>query len=153
MKVYRIFRRQWVPAPLEVVFAFFDRPENLNEITPPSLHFRILTPSPVPMHQGALIDYSIRLMGIPMRWTSYIAVYEPPRCFVDVQLRGPYSFWHHTHRFQAVNGGTEITDEVLYALPFGILGRVIHTLLVWRQLEYIFDYRSQRIQERFGATE
>ncbi|GBC81082.1 hypothetical protein HRbin10_00187 [bacterium HR10] len=151
MKLYRLFRQQWVPAPLEEVFAFFDRPENLNAITPPSLHFRLLTPSPVPMHQGALIDYSIRLLGVPMRWTTYIAVYEPPHCFVDVQLRGPYSFWHHTHRFVAKNGGTEITDEVLYVLPFGLLGRLAYALWVRRQLEYIFAYRRERIAELFGS--
>lgn len=152
MKLYRLFRKQWVPAPLEEVFAFFDRPENLNEITPPSLHFQLLTPSPVPMHQGALIDYSIRLVGVPMRWTTYIAIYEPPHCFVDVQLRGPYSFWHHMHRFVAKDGGTEITDEVLYVLPFGVLGRLVHSLWVRHQLEHIFDYRRERIRERFGGA-
>lgn len=153
MTVYRLFRQQWVPRPIEEVFAFFDRPENLSLITPPSLRFRLLTPSPIPMHQGAIIDYTIRLMGIPLRWTTYIALYEPPHRFVDIQIRGPYSFWHHTHRFDSVSGGTRITDEVLYVLPYGPLGRLAHALWVRRYLDHIFDYRRQYIARHFGPQE
>ncbi|MCS7176936.1 MAG: SRPBCC family protein [Candidatus Kapabacteria bacterium] len=151
MKLYRLYREQWVPKPLEEVFPFFERPENLSLITPPQLGFRLLTPSPVPMHQGALIDYTIRLLGLPVRWTTYIAVYDPPHCFVDVQLRGPYSFWHHTHRFIPENGGTRLIDEVLYILPFGPLGRLLHAVWVARSLDFIFSYRRERIRAFFGG--
>ncbi|MEN3026774.1 MAG: SRPBCC family protein [Chlorobiota bacterium] len=150
MKLYRLYREQWVPKPLEEVFPFFERPENLGLITPPRLGFRLLTPSPVPMHQGALIDYTIRLLGLPVRWTTYIAVYDPPHCFVDVQLRGPYSFWYHTHRFIPENGGTRLTDEVLYVLPFGPLGRLLHAIWIARSLDSIFSYRRERIRAIFG---
>lgn len=150
MKLYRLYREQVVPKPLEEVFSFFDRPENLNVLTPPELDFRILTPSPVPMHQGALIDYSIRLWGIPTRWTSYIAVYEPPYRFVDVQIRGPYSFWYHLHKFQYNGDNTLIVDEVLHLPPFGPLGRLFYRLWIRPRLEYIFDYRRKKITEIFG---
>ncbi len=152
MKLYRLYREQWVPRALSEVFPFFERPENLARITPPELDFRLLTPSPVPMHQGALIDYTIRLVGIPVRWTTYIAAYDPPHLFVDVQLRGPYAFWHHTHRFIPENGGTRLVDEVRYCLPFGWLGELVHELYVRRALKGIFDYRQERIQELFGKA-
>ncbi len=148
--VYRLYRKQRVERPIEEVFAFFERPENLDTITPPSLRFRILTPLPIVMKEGALIDYSVRISGLPVRWTTYIDRYDPPHNFVDVQLRGPYSFWHHTHRFTvAGSNATLIEDEVLYLLPFGVAGRAAHALWVRRQLEYIFDYRARRYRELF----
>ncbi len=151
--MYRLYRKQRVERPIEEVFAFFERPENLDTITPPSLRFRILTPLPIEMKEGALIDYSVRISGVPVRWTTYIARYVPPHCFVDVQLRGPYSFWHHTHRFTATgNNATLIEDEVLYLLPFGVAGRAIHALWVRRQLERIFDYRARRYRELFESA-
>lgn len=153
MDLYRLYREQWVPQPLETVFEFFERPENLGIITPPDLGFELLTPSPVPMHLGALIDYRIRLLGVPVRWTTYIAAYDPPNRFVDVQLRGPYSFWHHTHRFEPAGEGTLIVDEVLYMLPFWQIGRLIHRLSVRPRLEYIFDYRREKIAAMFGSQE
>lgn len=150
--MYRLYRRQRVEQPLEKVFAFFERPENLERITPPHLGFHILTPSPIPMQVGALIDYRIRLFGVPFRWTTYIARYEPPILFVDVQLKGPYSFWYHTHRFSADGeGATVIEDDVLYLLPAGLVGKVVHALSVRRQLERIFDYRAQVIATLFAA--
>lgn len=150
--MYRLFRQQRVEAPLEEVFRFFERPENLQRITPPELDFAILTPSPIPMHLGALIDYRIRLGGIPFRWTTYIACYEPPHRFIDVQLRGPYSFWHHTHRFHALEPEvTLIEDEVLYLLPAGPIGNLMHRLWIRRQLDRIFDYRRQQIAEIFRS--
>ena len=142
-------RRQFLPVPPEAAFRFFDRPENLAEITPAELGFRILTPSPIAMKEGALIDYTIRVLGIPVRWTTLITSYDPPRGFVDQQLRGPYSYWHHTHAFRAVDGGTEMTDTVRYLLPFGSLGNLLHALAVRRQLERIFEHRSRVIAGRF----
>lgn len=151
MQLHRIFRQQWVKQPVDIVFPFFERPENLAQITPPELGFELLTPSPVPMRMGTLIDYRIRLLGIPVRWTTYIALYDPPRCFVDVQLRGPYSFWHHTHRFEPREGGTLITDEVLYALPLGPIGNLAHRLWVRQELQRIFDYRKRRLDLLFNS--
>jgi ligand-binding SRPBCC domain-containing protein len=133
------------------VFGFFEKPENLARITPPSMGFEILTPPPIRMRQGALIDYTVGVLGVRTRWTSLIAEYEPPHRFVDVQLKGPYSFWHHTHRFQEEKGGTRILDEVRYMMPMGILGRMAHALWVGRQLNRIFDYRVRVIDAHFGG--
>lgn len=143
-------REQWVKTPLEEVFAFFARPENLAEITPGSMGFCILTPSPIEMKEGALIDYTIGLLpGLRMHWRTLITSYRPPHRFVDEQLKGPYTFWHHTHSFEARDGGTLLRDEVRYVLPFGPLGRLLHRLMIRRRLEEIFDHRAEVIAERF----
>jgi ligand-binding SRPBCC domain-containing protein len=146
---YVLERKLFLPVPPDEAFRFFDRPENLAEITPAELGFRILTPSPIAMKEGALIDYTIRVLGMPVRWTTLITSYNPPRGFVDQQLRGPYSFWHHTHAFRAVDGGTEMADTVRYLLPFGPLGALAHAVAVRRQLENIFEHRSRVIAGRF----
>lgn len=146
MKVHLLEQLQLIPARLEKVFPFFARPENLGKLTPSFLGFSLLTPSPVPMHVGALIDYVVSVNGVPMRWTTGISEYEPPHRFVDVQLRGPYSFWHHTHTFEAQGDATLIRDEVRYALPFGPLGEIAHALMVRRQLNTIFDFRRRFLE-------
>lgn len=151
--MYQLSARQTVPVARDEVFDFFARPENLGRITPSWLDFRILTPSPVPMRQGAIIDYRIGLGGMPTRWRTVISTHEPPERFVDEQLRGPYDFWHHTHEFETVPGGTLLRDRVVYDPPFGILGRIAHALLIRRQLERIFTHRHRVIAERFGAIE
>ena len=153
MRVYTLRREQWVAEPLERVFPFFAQPENLAQITPPDLGFRLLTPRPVSMEQGRVIDYTIRLLGLRVRWRTLITRYDPPRCFVDEQLSGPYSFWHHTHRFEHRDGGTWLTDEVHYALPMlliGPLGELVHALYVRPALVRIFDYREQVFAMLFG---
>lgn len=152
MKVYELYREQWVPRPLEEVFAFFSRPENLAKITPRSLGFQIITPQPIAMRAGTLIDYTVRPFGFPVHWTTLITDYEPPVRFVDVQLKGPYTFWHHTHTFAAAGGGTQLTDRVRYALPFGPLGRIANLLAVRRQVRGIFDYRERVIADQFGGA-
>lgn len=149
MITYHLHAEQFVAKPLEEVFAFFERPENLARITPESLGFVILTPLPIEMKIGTLIDYTIRVMGLRIRWRTLISDYDPPHSFVDEQLRGPYSYWHHTHSFTAVEGGTKIVDDVRYALPFGILGRIAHSLLVRRDLEKIFEHREKIIAHLF----
>ena len=141
MKVHLLQQEQYLPAPLDEVFPFFARPENLGKLTPGFLGFKLLTPSPIPMHVGAMIDYVVSVNGIPMRWTTCIAEYAPPHRFVDVQLKGPYSFWHHTHTFEAQGEGTLIRDEVRYALPFGPFGQIAHAVMVKRQLNTIFNFR------------
>ncbi|MBN1211846.1 MAG: SRPBCC family protein [candidate division Zixibacteria bacterium] len=143
-------RTQLVKKPLEEVFAFFERPENLSKITPSSLGFEILTPEPIAMQTGAIIDYTVKPLGTRLHWRTLITNYEPPYKFVDVQLKGPYKFWHHTHTFEQTVEGTLITDRVRYILPFGFLGRLAHGLLVKRQLEYIFDYRRRIIEKYFS---
>ena len=146
---YSLVREQWLPKQTEVAFAFFSRPENLEEITPPWLAFHIVRAEPE-LHAGSIIEYKLRIRGIPTRWTSEITVWEPPLRFVDTQLSGPYAKWRHEHTFSAERGGTRIRDHVDYVLPFGILGRLVHALLVRRDVETIFQYRRQRLAELLG---
>ena len=145
MKTYNLRRQQTVKAPREQVFRFFESPENLERITPGDVGFEILTPRPITMQTGAVLDYTIRVLGLPVRWTTLIASYDPPNRFTDVALKSPYSFWHHTHTFEEAADGTLMTDDVKYALPFGWLGRLVHTLWVRRQLTKIFDFRAEVI--------
>lgn len=149
MKIYTLKRSQMVGKDIEEVFDFFKRPENLSKLTPSFLDFKILTPSPIHMEKGRLIDYSIRLVGIRHRWTTLITEYDAPGRFVDEQIRGPYSFWHHTHIFEQCEEGTKITDEVRYAIGFGFFGRMANWLFVRRQLESIFKFREQVIKNYF----
>ena len=136
---YLIEREQWIDRPIEEVFAFFSDAANLEAITPPWLRFSVTTPAPIAMHAGARIEYRLRWRGIPLRWTTLIETREPPDRFIDTQLRGPYRLWHHTHTFEAVDGGTRMRDLVRYRLPFGPLGTIAHVLGVRRDLEAVFD--------------
>jgi hypothetical protein len=138
-----------VISPIEEVFAFFERPENLSRITPDSLGFHILTPSPIAMGVGTVIDYTIKILGLRRHWTTLIAEYDRPRKFVDIQLKGPYTFWHHTHTFEPADGGTRIIDEVRYIVPFGPLGRIANALIIRRQLERIFAFRERVMENMF----
>ena len=149
MKTFEISTKQYINKPLEVVFEFFSKPENLEMITPASLSFNILTPTPIKMGKGSLIDYTIRLFGIPIHWRTLISDYEPPFRFVDQQIKGPYTFWHHTHTFQSVDGGVEIIDKVKYSLPLGWLGTLAHSIWVRKDLEKIFKHRKTVIQNYF----
>jgi ligand-binding SRPBCC domain-containing protein len=147
----RIFRRvQRLARPRSEVFRFFETPENLARLTPASLGFEILTPSPVAMRAGAVIDYLVRPLGFPQRWTTLIESYDPPRRFTDVQLRGPYSYWHHTHAFDEEPEGTRMTDEVRYVLPYGPVGAL---LAPWvdAQLSRIFDFRAEAVAAELGG--
>ena len=145
MKVHLLEREQHVPAPPEEVFAFFADAHNLEAITPPWLAFRVLTPGPIEMRRGALIEYRLALHRIPVRWLTRIEEWTPGRGFVDAQVRGPYRLWHHTHTFTAHDGGTLVGDRVRYALPLGLLGAAAHRAFVRRDLERIFDFRRAAI--------
>jgi ligand-binding SRPBCC domain-containing protein len=137
-------RTQVVPVPLEHAFAFFADPWNLEAITPPWLRFRIVEAPPV-LEDGSLLRYRLRLFGLPVNWLTEISDWRPPYAFTDVQLDGPYRGWIHTHRLGAVDGGTEIRDEVRYCLPLEPLASLAAPYTVERWLDSIFDYRMRRI--------
>jgi len=138
---------QRLARPPAQVFSFFSDPGNLEKITPDFLRFRILGMTTPQVGDGTLIDYDLRLHGVPVRWQSRIESWTPDRSFVDVQTRGPYAAWHHTHEFEPDGGGTIIRDRVRYRLPFGALGEVAAGWLVGRDLDAVFDFRRRRIQE------
>jgi ligand-binding SRPBCC domain-containing protein len=138
-----------VPRPLPEVFAFFAEAGNLQRITPPWVDFRIVTPLPIEMRPGALIDYRLRIRGVPIGWRSEITVWDPPHRFVDEQRRGPYRRWVHTHRFRDVDGGTLVEDDVEFRVPGGW---PIERLLVRRDVAAIFRHRQQAILDAFGVA-
>lgn len=138
-----------LPAPREELFAFFSNALKLQEITPPWLHFRVVTPTPIEMREGTLIDYRLRLRGVPMTWRTLISRWDPPHCFVDEQLRGPYRLWRHRHEFEEHAGGTLMRDHVEYRVP---LDRLVHRWLVRPDIEKIFAYRATRLARLFPGT-
>jgi ligand-binding SRPBCC domain-containing protein len=135
-------RAQVLPGTPEDVFAFFADARNLEAITPPFLRFKVVTPDPIEMALGTLIRYRLRLHGIGVNWLTAIQAWDPPHRFVDVQVRGPYALWHHTHLLDPHAEGTLMRDVVRYALPFGPLGALAHAAFVRRDVERIFDYRE-----------
>jgi len=145
---YQLESCLWLPRAIDEVFAFFADAANLDAITPPWLKFRVLTPMPITMRSGLLLDYSLRMRGLPIKWRSEITAWEPPYRFVDEQRRGPYRHWVHEHRFEESNGGTNVVDRVDYAVPGGGL---IHRMFVGPDLVKIFHFRMAMLTERFGA--
>jgi hypothetical protein len=146
MSVHILRREQRLPGAPEDVFPFFADARNLEAITPPWLGFRVVTPAPIEMGAGTLIEYRLKLRGVRLRWRTRIAVWDPPRRFVDVQIGGPYRLWHHTHDFEPDgDGGTVMRDTVRYAIPFGPLGQLAHRLVVRRDLDAIFGFRREAV--------
>ena len=143
---HTIERAQLVPLDADAAFAFFADAFNLEAITPPWLRFRILTPSPIDMREGALIDYRLSLHHVPCKWHTRIDQWIPGRRFIDRQLSGPFSLWEHTHTFESRPGGTLIRDVVAYRMPLGPLGEIARRILIGRDLERIFDYRRDAIE-------
>jgi ligand-binding SRPBCC domain-containing protein len=146
-----LIRQQILPGDPDDVFGFFADAFNLEAITPPWLRFRVVTPGPIEMRPGTLIEYRLRLHGVPIRWLTRIEAWEPGVRFADVQVRGPYRAWHHTHTFEPHAGGTLVRDAVRYSLPLGQLGRLAHSAFVRRDLERIFDFRHAEVARRLGA--
>ena len=136
-----------IPHPIEAVFEFFSDAFNLEKITPPWLHFQVLTPPPIQMAPGTLIDYRLRVRGFPIRWQSAITAWEPPFRFVDEQRRGPYRIWHHEHIFEQLPTGTLVKDEVIYK-PLG--GSLVNRFFVAPDLRKIFSYRVDVLKSIFG---
>jgi ligand-binding SRPBCC domain-containing protein len=151
VRIHVLQREQQVPAALTRVVGFFSDAANLEALTPPWLRFRILSPLPIAMRPGARIEYRLRLAGVPFRWRTRIACWNPPEGFVDVQESGPYALWEHIHRFEPCGAGVRVRDHVRYALPFGPVGALAHAIAVQRILAAIFDYRRARVEERFGS--
>ena len=148
MSTFTLTNEIWLPQPPAEVFPFFADASNLERLTPPSLRFRVLTPPPIEMAVGTLIDYRIRLRGIPMRWQSEITEWQPPYRFVDEQRRGPYRQWIHEHTFTAQDGGTLAVDIVQYAVLGGV---TIQRLFVAPELRRIFDYRNATLENYFSG--
>jgi ligand-binding SRPBCC domain-containing protein len=151
-RIHILERRQRIELPIDRVFAFYGDALNLERITPPLLGFEVTTPRPIETGVGTLLEYRLRLHRVPVRWRTRIEAWEPPRRFVDVQVRGPYSLWEHTHTFK--EDGPEATiihDRVRYSIPFGPLGELADRLLVRRDLKRIFDYRRDAVARELGA--
>jgi ligand-binding SRPBCC domain-containing protein len=150
MKTHILEKEIWLPRSPEALFEFFGDAGNLEAITPASLRFHIITPQPIQMRVGTLIDYRLKVHGIPIRWRTEITEWDPPRRFVDTQLRGPYRQWVHEHTFTPERGGTLAKDRVQYA---ALGGELVHRWLIKPDLERIFGYRAEVLRKRFGAAE
>jgi ligand-binding SRPBCC domain-containing protein len=151
--VHVLEREQRVGLPIAAAFDFYADAHNLERITPPLLRFEVTTPRPIAMGAGTLIEYRLRLHGIPVRWRTRIEAWEPPRRFVDMQIKGPYSLWEHTHTFEQDGPeATIIRDRVRYSIPFGPLGELADRLLVRRDLKQIFDDRRDAVARELGGA-
>jgi ligand-binding SRPBCC domain-containing protein len=154
MKRFTLNTRQILPISLEEAWAFFSSPKNLSKITPEYMNFKILSGfDEGTTREGMIIKYKVHpVMGIPLTWVTKITNVSAPHEFTDMQLKGPYKEWVHTHRFREIEGGVEMTDELVYQLPFGPIGLIAHALFVRKQVESIFAYREATLDKLFGKS-
>jgi ligand-binding SRPBCC domain-containing protein len=151
MKIYTFQRTQKLPISLSEAWEFLSNPKNLSILTPTEMNFTIISKDEKPMYAGQVIQYSVTpIAGIKATWISEITHLEEGKYFVDLQLYGPYAFWHHKHFIHEIDGGVEMEDIIDYKVPFGIFGRIFHPLLVKPKLEKIFSYRQKKLVEIFG---
>ena len=152
MRIHKVVRKQLIKTDLQTAWEFFSSPSNLLKITPPELNFKIICKSGGPkMYTGQIISYKVNVLPlVQMTWVTEITHVEEPFYFIDEQRFGPCKFWHHKHHFRSVEGSVEITDEIDYALPLGILGRIAQGLFAGRQVNRIFDYRHKVLEELFN---
>lgn len=151
MKLHTLKQEQVLPITLEEAWDFFSSPSNLDAITPDELGFKIISEELGAMHEGQIITYKVKVAPlIWLTWVTEIKAVEEQKAFVDEQRFGPYRFWHHRHSFERVEGGVKMTDLVHYGLPFGPFGAIAHMLFVRRKLEYIFGFRREILEKRFG---
>lgn len=154
MKIYFLERKQMIPRSRSETFAFFSDAFNLERITPPFLRFRIVTPAPINMEAGAVIEYRLSLFGAPIYWRTVIESWDPEESFVDSQTKGPYALWRHTHSFEEQGPRQALMrDRVEYSIPYGALGRIAHSLFIKRWLKKIFDYRAAMIARLMKAED
>lgn len=151
MKIYTLHKKQKLPIGVDEAWDFLSNPKNLKIITPDEMSFDIISGADRPMYSGQIIQYKVTpLMGIRTKWVSEIKAVVPKKYFVDVQLYGPYSLWHHKHFIREIEGGVEMEDIIDYKIPLGLIGQLFHPILVKPQLENIFNYRQQKLVELFG---
>ncbi len=151
MKIYTLHKKQNLPISLEEAWNFLSNPKNLKIITPDYMSFDIITKTDRPLYTGQILQYIVTpLLGIKTKWVSEITHIEDKKYFVDEQLYGPYSLWHHKHFIKEIDGGVEMEDIIDYKIPLGILGQLVHPFLVKPKLEEIFSYRQKKLIELFG---
>jgi ligand-binding SRPBCC domain-containing protein len=149
--MYQIKFKQVIPTDLQTCWNFFSSPRNLKNITPDYMGFEVLVELPEKMYSGLMIEYRVKpLLGIPLKWITEITHVDELKFFVDEQRKGPYKIWHHEHHFREIQGGVEMIDIVSYELPFGLIGNLVHPILVKQKLKEIFDYRFKKVEEIFG---
>ena len=143
--------RVWIGRPRPEVFAFFADPANLALVTPASFRVTVRRGPPV-LSAGAVVDYDVRWLGMPVRWRAFVREFDAPYRFLDVQVRGPYARWEHRHRFVEDDGGTIVDDRIVYRLPLGAAGTLLHAVLVGRQLTAAWRHRTRRLAEVLGPV-
>lgn len=152
MKIYRLHKKQNLPISIDTAWDFLSDPNNLKTITPDYMGFHILSGADRPMFAGQIIQYIVTpVLGIKTKWVTEITHSIDKQYFVDEQRFGPYALWHHKHFIKEIDGGVEMEDIIDYKVPFGILGQLVHPILVKPKLEEIFSYRTKKLEELFGT--
>jgi ligand-binding SRPBCC domain-containing protein len=152
MKIYTLHKSQKLPISLDTAWEFLCNPANLSKLTPSEMNMKIISGADRPMYAGQVLQYTVTpVAGIKTKWVSEITQFEDKKYFVDVQLYGPYAFWHHKHFIHEIDGGVEMEDVIDYKVPLGLLGQLVHPILVKPKLEEIFNYRKTQLEALFGS--